>query len=534
MKRHGHTFLLFRLLLTFAVILAFATPAAVLADASDSDQGPVQTETSAESTATEAIATVEETETTTATDVPTEVPTDVPTVVPTEEVPETAIATEAPATATEVPTDIPTSVPTETPEATATETATETATATQTATATATATASATSTPKTVKTMSLQGVNPAAAISCTIPSGIPTVAIGSYITFQCTGDAPLKVRGDSLTSGWQWAYSYGSVITPTTWYTGSFTDPGSASGNISTVYIYLGPTSSVLAGATGSLTVSVVKPNGDLQSSTTVTAYAGVGPANFSLTCTPSTITVPTSTNGTVNCSLSGVNLAPEAVVSVTSVNVSSLPSWTITRSPSSGTLTGTTPFTFSLSLTPVCGAAVNPPAPNISITTSLSFHGTVVTGPSTSITAKHGATSNVSASISGSALTWSQTYSFSQQSVIGSLTYRVTASGCAGWNIQFSATNFAYTGSNSGAPIANGNIAVTPGSVSGVSGSSTTNVTPGASGSLAAALKVLAATENSGIGTYDQSLGVNVLIPGGARVGTYTSTVTITASSGP
>jgi hypothetical protein len=258
-----------------------------------------------------------------------------------------------------------------------------------------------------------------------------------------------------------------------------------------------------------------------------------VSSSNFSLNCTPSTITVPTSTNGTVNCSLSGVNLAPEAAVSVTAVNVSSLPNWTITRSPSSGTLTGTTPFTFSLSLTPVCGAAVNPPAPNVTITTSLDFHGTVVTGPSTSITAKHGATTTVSASISGSALTWSRAYSFSPQSVTGSLNYQVTASGCAGWNIQFSATNFAYSGGSSGAPISNGNIAVTPGSVSAVSGS-TTNVTPGAAGSLAAALKVLAATENSGIGTYDQSLGVNVLIPGGARVGTYTSTVTITASSGP
>jgi hypothetical protein len=138
-----------------------------------------------------------------------------------------------------------------------------------------------------------------------------------------------------------------------------------------------------------------------------------------------------------------------------------------------------------------------------------------------------------VSASISGSTLAWSKQYSFSSQTVTGSLTYRVTASGCAGWNIQFSATNFAYSGGNSGAPIPNANISVTPGSVTPVSGSAT-NVTPGVAGSLAAALKVLAATENSGIGTYDQSLGVNLLIPGGARVGSYTSTVTITASSGP
>ncbi len=455
---------------------------------------------------------------------PTAEPTVEPTVAPT-------LPAETP-TETPAPTEVPA---TETVAPTVEATPTPTATATPSQTATPSPTPSPTATPKTSKSsVQTNGLVAAAAvISCTIPSGIPTVAYPNYITFKCVGDAPLKVYGDALTSGWQWAYSVGADSGPSTWYTGP-TDSGSASGNIDTVYIYLRPTASVMAGATGSLTVSVRKPNGDIQSSATVTAYAGVTSANFALSCTPNPITVPTSTNGVVNCSLSGVGLDPSAVVSVTAVNVSSLANWTIIRAPATGTLTGTaSPFNFTLTLTPVCGAAVNPPAPNITITTSLDFHGTAVTGPSTSITAKHGATTVISASISGSSMTWSNTYSFTPQSVTGSLTYRTTASGCAGWNIQLSATNFAYTGSFSGAAIPNGNIAITPGSVSAVSGS-TTNITPGSTGSLGSALKVLSAIENSGIGTYDQSIAIGVTIPGGARVGTYTSTLTVTAASGP
>jgi hypothetical protein len=322
------------------------------------------------------------------------------------------------------------------------------------------------------------------------------------------------------------------VTDPTVWQQG-FYIPSEASVNNGLYYIYLSPLSSASAGSTGTLLITVRKTNGDLKSTFEVSAESSVTTSNFQTSCSPNPITVATSATGTVNCSISGVNLASTATVIVNSVSVSSPTGWTITRSPASGTLTGSTPFAFTLSLKPVCGAAVNASTPNVTITSQLTFMGSGLTGPSTSITAKHGATSNVAASVTGSNIAWSRSYSLAPQFVTGTVTYQVVASGCAGWNIQVSATAFSYTGSAGGAPIANSSIAVTPGAPTAASGS-TTNVSAGAPGSLGSPVKVLSATENSGVGTYNQTLGLGVTIPGAARVGTYTSTITIAAASGP
>jgi hypothetical protein len=123
--------------------------------------------------------------------------------------------------------------------------------------------------------------------------------------------------------------------------------------------------------------------------------------------------------------------------------------------------------------------------------------------------------------------------YSFSPQDLSGSLTYQVIGSGCAGWNIQISADDFVYDGSHGGTAIPNGNVSITPGPVSEVTGS-TANITVGTPGTLSSSLKVLSAAVNAGTGTYNQTLDVGVAIPGAARVGTYTWNITITAAAGP
>jgi hypothetical protein len=509
-------------LLVLLVVACFAlTPVLALAETSESQNSEQTTVEASASTETPAPESVDVTETATEQIIdPTPTPTS------TSDVPVTI----------EVPTEVPTT--TVEPTVTATETASATATLEPTATATGTATQTPTASPTptaTAKTSKPSTSQLAAAVgdaSCTLFAGGPTVSVGQYITYKCVGKHPIKVAGSAITGGWQWAYSFDTLIVPTSWLTGDF-EQSESTGNVDTVYVYLSPTGTSVPGGNGDITIVISKPNGNEQGTFTLSGIRSLSTADFQLVCTPTPITVATSATGTVTCTLSGINVASSATVSVTSVTVSSLASWTITRTPASGSLTGSTPFTFTISLTPVCGAAVNPSAPNVTITSALSFQSVALTGPSTSITAKHGATSTVNASITSSPMSWSRMYSFSPQSVTGSMSYRVIASGCAGWNIQFSASSFAYSGSAGGSAIPSSSIAMAPGTVTPVSGS-TTNVTPGTAGTLAAALKVLNALENSGIGTYDQSLGVTVTIPGGARVGTYTSTITVTAASGP
>jgi len=466
---------------------------------------------------------------------------------------ETPLATEsATATSTPLPTETPppaaataiatatqTPVPTVTDNATATPPATSTATAT--ATPTATATATATKTSKTsLNTMSIAAA--AAPSTCSQSTGGATVAVGDYVTIRCVGSHPFKIRGLSITGGWRWSYSWDDPTTPNEWSTGPF-NPSSASNKSGVFYIYLGPDPNPtppavsMAGELGTVTVGVFKTNaGDNDaplSTVQLSAVRAVGTADFKITCTPDPITVATSATGTVSCSIDGTNLAPSANVTVDSVTVVGPAGWTITRSPASGSLSGSTGFSFTLSLTPVCGAAVNPATSNVSMSTQLTFKSVTFPGPGVAITAKHGATSTVSASITGGSLAWTRTYSFAPQAVTGALTYRVTASGCAGWNIQLSATAFTYAGTSAGSPIASSNITVTPGVPNPGTGAPA-NVTPGTPGTLSGPLKVLSASENSGVGTYDQSLGIGVTVPAAARIGAYTSTITISAASGP
>jgi hypothetical protein len=102
-----------------------------------------------------------------------------------------------------------------------------------------------------------------------------------------------------------------------------------------------------------------------------------------------------------------------------------------------------------------------------------------------------------------------------------------------AGWNLQISATNFS---DGSGHTLA-------PGTVSGVSaachsGSTCTAATSsGITYPLAVsttAAKFFNAGLNTGLGKIDVTPTVQVAIPGNAYEGTYTSTVTLAATTGP
>jgi hypothetical protein len=137
--------------------------------------------------------------------------------------------------------------------------------------------------------------------------------------------------------------------------------------------------------------------------------------------------------------------------------------------------------------------------------------------------------------------------YSHTNRTTSGSLTLTATDTGncilfiCTndGWNVTLLASSFAYSGPNGGTAIPAANLSITnaraPTRVSGdqidaTGGPRTTNVT----GALNTARKTLQADQGFGIGTYQQVIDVNLVVPGGSRAGTYTTTLTVTISAGP
>jgi hypothetical protein len=144
--------------------------------------------------------------------------------------------------------------------------------------------------------------------------------------------------------------------------------------------------------------------------------------------------------------------------------------------------------------------------------------------------------------------------YSHADQTTSATITLTATDTGqclivCTnqGWNVTLLASGFAYSGPNSGTTIPAANMTITnahpPTVVSGQAidathGPRTTNVT----GALNVARKTMQADGPTGtilltyygIGTYQQAIDVNLVVPGRARAGTYTTTLTVTISAGP
>jgi hypothetical protein len=377
----------------------------------------------------------------------------------------------------------------------------------------------------------------AAAVSspvCSLYSDSNVVTIDRYVTYYCESDKkPIKITVTAISANWEWAYSFGSLVNPSGW-TSTTNASTEASGGISSVYVYLRPLAAVPPGSTATATVSIDRPNGTTTSVISLAAVRALQTSNFQTTCSPESITVATSASGSVTCTISGNDIASGATVGVSNLMIAAPAGWTVSPSVMSGSVTANAPFSVVLTLRPACGAPVNPTLPNVTVNATLTFQsGAPFAAPAGAFKAAHGATSTVTALITSSNLDWSKPYSFASQSVSGSMTYQVQASGCAGWNVQISSTPFAYTGSAGGAAIPGSNIQVVPGSVTAMSGS-TSNVTPGSAGSLGGPIKMLSASETWGVGTYLQTLGLSVTIPGGARVGTYTATISLTAASGP
>ena len=102
-----------------------------------------------------------------------------------------------------------------------------------------------------------------------------------------------------------------------------------------------------------------------------------------------------------------------------------------------------------------------------------------------------------------------------------------------AGWNITVAATTFS---DGSGHTLAPGTVS----SVSAACHAASTCTTPTSSGITypltisGTAAKFFNAATSTGLGKVDVTPSIDVLIPGNAFAGTYTSTVTIAAATGP
>ncbi len=127
-------------------------------------------------------------------------------------------------------------------------------------------------------------------------------------------------------------------------------------------------------------------------------------------------------------------------------------------------------------------------------------------------------------------------------QASAGTMTLTVTDSAPgAGWNVTVLSSAFAYSGLYGGVSIPAANLSITearsPVLVSGqaIDPTGGPKVPPsGTTGSLDVARKTIQAEIGYGGGTYTQDLAVSLVVPADSRAGTYTASLTVTASAGP
>lgn len=147
------------------------------------------------------------------------------------------------------------------------------------------------------------------------------------------------------------------------------------------------------------------------------------------------------------------------------------------------------------------------------------------------------------SASIADVAL-GSVTYSHSAQSSIGTLVLTAddSSGSGAGWNVTVQSSAFVYSGAFSGTNIPAASFTLASASAATSTAGEAVDVTGGPKVpatltppvAIDTARKTLQADATYGEGTYTQDLGVSLAIPAQSRVGTYTSTLTVTVAAGP
>lgn len=158
-------------------------------------------------------------------------------------------------------------------------------------------------------------------------------------------------------------------------------------------------------------------------------------------------------------------------------------------------------------------------------------------------------ATNTVTAAITGGGLTASianvtltpSAFQSTAHAVTGTLSLSATdaTDSNLGWHVTVQSSAFVYTGTaTGGADIPATAFSVTsaalPIAITGQASDTTAFPVVGRHvGSLDTPVQVVSATAAYGAGSYTQALGVDLLIPAGAHVGSYAATLTVTIVSG-
>jgi hypothetical protein len=375
---------------------------------------------------------------------------------------------------------------------------------------------------------------------CTQVSPSDVVDVPNSVEFLCNGATfpgqgqGFERRYSAPTEGWEY-----QINNDGSWRAGSHTT--SFGNNAPAVTVLLRPTTSVTVGTSGSVTVTLVRtPSNQTEYQATLSATRGplaptaadfaftrsVGDAAQQVTCTWSGL----ASLGTRQVTLTQI-VVPAPAGWIISSNIGTVSGTTLTITPNVTVGHPSPSYSFSFSLVPTCTASTTTQTMNL--TSQFSFGATSnITGPSATVSATRQA-GTLAVGITSSNINFGTLgYSFNPYPINpGSLNYSVNASVCSGWNVQVSATNFVYSGLYGGANIpANPNFTLT--GVTNPGGPGIT--TPTTAGVLGSPLKVLSASAAQGIGTFQQTLNVNLAVPGGSLAGTYTSKVTIEVSSGP
>lgn len=478
-------------------------------------------------------------------------PVPTPTTPPVEPTPMPAPPTQAPTAVPPIPTDVPpppTQVPTAVPP---TPTQVPTAvppTPTPTPVSPTPTPVSPTPTP-TPGGVSVQRI--VSGSGCTQVSSTDIVPVGTAVEFRCNaadgpGSTTVTRTFSGLTAGWE--YQVNSEIWRST------VGPAFSQYDVIPAFtLRLRPTAAVTPGSQGVVTVALSTNNGSGAYTTTVgaTRQAAVQPtaADLQLTCDPVSVSAQVNAAQIVTCTYSGRASLNTRQVTLTRITVPVPAGWSITSpvgSVSGATLTITPnatitysasspqSYTFEYTIAPACTASTT--SQPITMTSTFSYGSTTgIVGATFSQGAARANTSSLTVSVIANSLAWNESFSLTDTPVSGHLTYRVSAIGCSGWNVQVAASPYRYSGPNNGAAIPASNLLLTAtGSPIVVSGSGTGVSRQAAGGPVNTPIKVLSATPGSGIGTYDQQLDFTLTIPGRALAGTYQSTITVTSAAAP
>lgn len=390
------------------------------------------------------------------------------------------------------------------------------------------------------------------------PGGIVTATC----TFERFGSHQAVFSFGSLTSG---------VPGATTGWSIQLSAGGSSSGwatsgttfiapeKVTTFTVSLrAPSSGGMPGSTVASTVQVQmcsSPDKNCSTGTTTISarLAAFDPGRVTMTCgTASPVEIARLQEGMVTCTIGMPSDAGATRVDLRAITLSAVPAgWSMATSPA-GTvsaggevtlapgraLASGESWSFSVTLAPSCDAASTA---EIAISSQIAVIdagnlGAALAGPSATIgvtaTAAAGA---FAVSVVDSALAWDLPASFDDQAAEGSLSYQVTAAGCGGWTVTAEASPFTYVG-----PAPSGSVGSLPVTLTGVgdpvpaSGTSGGAVAVAPGGRLDTPQVVLESGAGSPGATYEQELRVAVTVPGGAPAGSYSATITITASSAP